>query len=181
MLVVVVMKGRTEVIEEVTTGVESVDDAGNAIVAVDETITPVDGADTGSVGPSVGPATGDDAGGHVVPGSNQEVSASTVAGDLNKQHKDRSRNHRMKSKEDILSFENLRKEHDMVLSFRSVSLMILAIVLCIPWPASFIPALLFVVAAVQVGSEVTSLSNALDQANAHLRAAGLTDQMVIGK
>lgn len=217
----------TEVIEEVTTGVESVDDAGNAIVAVDETITPVDGADTGSVGPSVGPATGDDAGGHVAPGSNQEVSASTVAGDLNKQHKDRSRNHRMKSKEDILSFENLRKEHDMVLSFRSVSLMILAIVLCIPWPASFIPlkflfflvlsytaiynevmigdeyavrqdksskwahvlsyvalgivALLFVVAAVQVGSEVTSLSNALDQANAHLRAAGLTDQMVIGK
>lgn len=183
----------TEVIEEVTTGVESVDDAG----------------------------------GHVAPESNQEVSASTVADDLNKQHKDRSRNHRMKSKEDILSFENLRKEHDMVLSFRSVSLMILAIVLCIPWPASFIPlkflfflvlsytaiynevmigdeyavrqdksskwahvlsyvalgvvALLFVVAAVQVGSEVTSLSNALDQANAHLRAAGLTDQMVIGK
>lgn len=183
----------TEVIEEVTTGVESVDDAG----------------------------------GHVAPGSKQESPSSSVADDLNKQHKDRCRNHRMKSKEDILSFENLRKEHDMVLSFRSVSLMILAIVLCIPWPASFIPlkflfflvlsytaiynevmigdeyavrqdksskwahvlsyvalgvvALLFVVAAVQVGSEVTSLSNALDQANAHLRAAGLTDQMVIGK
>lgn len=31
------------------------------------------------------------------------------------------------------------------------------------------------------GIDVTSLSNALDQANAHLRAAGLTDQMVIGK
>ena len=92
----------TEVIEEVTTGVESVDDAGNAIVAVDETITPVDGADTGSVGPSVGPATGDDAGGHVAPGSKQEAPSSSVADDLNKQHKDRSRNHRMKSKEDIL-------------------------------------------------------------------------------
>lgn len=222
----------TEVIEEVATGEESVDNDGNSVMEADETITPVDGAkvnaspgDSPSGVDSLSPATGGDDGDRA--GSKQESPSSSVADDLNKQHKDKSRNHRMKSKEDILSFENLRKEHDMVLAFRSVSLMILAIVLCIPWPASFIPlkflfflvlsytaiynevmigdeyavrqdksskwahvlsyvalgvvALLFVVAAVQVGSEVTSLSNALDQANAHLRAAGLTDQMVIGK
>ena len=154
-------------------------------------------------------------------------SSASTAENLNQRRKAQAKNRRFKSKEDILSFENLRKEHDMVLSFRSVSLMILAIVLCIPWPAGFIPlkflffivltytavyneimigdeysvrqdrsskwahvlsyvalgvvALLFVISAIQVGAEVTNLSNALDQANTHLKAAGLTDQMVIGK
>lgn len=218
----------TEVIEELTVESDSVDDNKKKDVTVNDTPVGEINVDSGNFTSSTNSedlAAGSGIEDHASP--RQDVSSSTVADNLNKQHKNKSRNHRLRSKEDILSFENLRKEHDMVLSFRSVSLMILAIVLCIPWPASFIPlkflfflvlsytaiynevmigdeyavrqdksskwahvlsyvalgivALLFVISAVQVGSEVTNLSNALDQANAHLRAAGLTDQMVIGK
>lgn len=77
------------------------------------------------------------------PEERHDTDERAIAEAMNEQHRQKasadSAGRAAKRKADPLSFDALRKEHDLMLLIRSVLIMVTAAVLCIPMPPGFLP------------------------------------------